>query len=116
MRAVLPLYRSGPMEFRGHGTKLPWPGGADRLGAFAMASRRSARTVRVFCSECGFYLYKYRKGGGGRLVSCFVDKIVQGNTEGSLNCPRSGHASARRTMAYGRLANKIIQGKVTVRR
>jgi len=81
-----------------------------------MPSRRSARTVRVFCSDCGFYLLKYRKGGGGKLVKCFKDKIVQDNTEGSLSCPECGQAFARETMVYGRPANKIIQGKVTVKR
>ncbi len=81
-----------------------------------MSSRRSARTVRVYCASCGFYLYKYRKGGGGKLVKCFVDKIVQDNTEGDLRCPSCGQAFARETMVYGRPANKIIQGKVTVKR
>ena len=81
-----------------------------------MSSRRSARTIRVFCSQCGFYLLKYRKGGGGKLVKCFVDRIVQDNTEGDLQCPECGQAFARETMVYGRPANKIIQGKVNVRR
>ena len=80
-----------------------------------MSSRRGARTVKVYCADCGQLLYKYRKGGYGRLVKCFVDKIVQDNTEGDLRCPECGQAFARETMAYGRAANKIIQGKVTVR-
>jgi len=81
-----------------------------------MASRRSKRTIKIYCSNCGFMLLKYRKGGGGRLVKCFVDKIVQDNTQGDLRCPECGQAFARQTMAYGRPANKIIQGKVTVKR
>ena len=81
-----------------------------------MSSRRGARTIRVYCAVCGCLLYKYQKGGPGRLVKCFVDKIVQDNTEGDLRCPECGQEFARETMAYGRPANKIIQGKVTVRR
>jgi len=81
-----------------------------------MSSRRSARTIRIYCAACGCLLYKYQKSGPGRLVKCFVDKIAQDNTEGDLRCPECGQEFARETMAYGRPANKIIQGKVTVRR
>ena len=81
-----------------------------------MSSRRGNRTIRVHCANCGELLCKYRKSGGGRLVKCFKGGIVQGNTEGDLRCPSCGQAFARETMAYGRPANKIIQGKVTVRR
>ena len=81
-----------------------------------MTSRRGRRTIRIYCANCGHFLYKYRKGGGGKLVKCFVEKIVQDNTEGDLSCPSCGQAFARETMAYGRPANKIIQGKVTVKR
>ena len=85
-------------------------------GSIDMSSRRSARTVRVFCANCGHLLYKYRKSGAGQLVKCFTDGIVLDNTEGDLRCPSCGQPFARETMAYGRPANKIIQGKVTVRR
>ena len=85
-------------------------------GSIEMSSRRSARMVMVYCADCGELLYKYRKGGSGRLVKCFKDGIVQDNTEGDLCCPSCGQAFARETMAYGRPANKITQGKVTVRR
>jgi ribosomal protein S27E len=81
-----------------------------------VSPRRSARTIRVYCANCGHLLYKYRKSGAGRLVKCFQDRIVQDNTEGDLDCPSCGQAFARETMAYGRPANKIIQRKVTVRR
>ena len=78
-----------------------------------MGSRRSARTIRVYCASCGSLLYKYRKGGPGQLVKCFADNIVQDNTDGDLRCPECGQEFARETMSYGRPANKIIQGKVT---
>ena len=80
-----------------------------------MGSRRGRRTIRVYCAACGCLLYKYQKGGPGRLVKCFADKIVQDNTEGDLRCPECGQEFARETMVYGRPANKIIQGKVIVR-
>ncbi len=85
-------------------------------GSIEMGSKRRARTIKIFCSDCGELLYKYRKGGSGRLVKCFVDGIVQDNTHGDLCCPSCRQAFARETMAYGRLAHKIIQGKVAVRR
>ena len=81
-----------------------------------MGSQRKKRTIRVYCAGCGQLLYKYRKSGPGQLAKCFVDKIVQDHTEGDLHCPGCGQAFARETMAYGRPANKIIQGKVTVKR
>jgi ribosomal protein S27E len=85
-------------------------------GSIEMSSRQNGRTVRVYCANCDHLLYKYRKSGAGRLVKCFRDGIVQDNTEGNLRCPSCGQAFARETMAYGRPANEIIQGKVTVRR
>ena len=48
-------------------------------------------------------------------MKCFVEKITQDNTKGDLRCPECGQHFARETMAYGRPANKIIQGKVTVK-
>ena len=80
-----------------------------------MSSRRGKRTIRIFCAGCGQLLYKYRKGGGGRLVKCFKDGIVHDHTDGDLRCPGCGQLFARETMVYGRPANKIIQGKVTVK-
>ena len=81
-----------------------------------MALGRRTRTIRVYCAGCGQLLYKYRKGGPGRLLKCFLDGIVEDQTQGDLRCPQCGQPFARQTMVYGRPANKIIQGKVTVRR
>ena len=81
-----------------------------------MSSGRKARTIRIYCANCRCLLWKYQKGGPGRLVKCFRDKIVKDYTHGDLHCPSCGQAFARETMVYGRPANKIIQGKVTVRR
>jgi len=80
-----------------------------------MSPGRRARTIRIYCANCGSLLWKYQKGGPGRLVKCFRDKIVKDCTLGDLRCPDCGQAFARETMVYGRPANKIIQGKVVVK-
>ncbi len=80
-----------------------------------MSLGRNARTIRVYCSNCGCLLYKYQKAGPGRLVKCYKDRIVKDYTHADLRCPNCGHEFARETMVYGRPANKIIQGKVIVR-
>jgi len=95
---------------------IAWQDLADRLGLIKMSAGKRARTIRVYCAVCGCLLYKYRKGGPGRLVKCFKDGIVKDFTQGDLRCPSCGQTFARETMAYGRPANKIIQGKVKVRR
>ena len=77
---------------------------------------RNARTIKVYCANCRTLLYKYLKAGPGRLVKCYTDKIVEDYTYGELRCPRCGTGFAREKMIRGRLANKIIQGKVFVRR
>ena len=82
---------------------------------FKMALGRRARAIRVYCANCGCLLYKYHKGGPGRLVKCFKDRIIKDYTVADLHCPDCGQAFARETMIYRRPANKIIQGKVTVR-
>jgi len=80
-----------------------------------MSPGKRARTIRIYCAHCGCLLWKYQKGGPGRLVKCFRDKIVKDYTCANLRCPDCGQAFARETMVYGRPANKIIQGKVVVK-
>jgi len=94
---------------------LPWMSGTNQLSS-DMALGRKTRTIKVYCAACNALLYKYSKGGPGRLVKCFRNQIVQDRTRGDLRCPNCGQEFARETMAYGRPANKIIHGKVTVRR
>jgi len=79
-------------------------------------SGRGARTIRIYCMGCGTLLYKYLKGGPGHLVKCFTDGIVRDYTQGDLTCPECGQSFARPVTIRGRAANKIIQGKVYVRR
>ena len=81
-----------------------------------MTQGRRARTIRIYCSNCGCLLYKYRKGGPGHLVKCFKDRVTEDHTEDGLTCPDCGTQFAREAMIRGKPAYKIVQGKVVVRR
>jgi len=72
------------------------------------------KTVKVYCAKCQEQLYKYKKGGKGSLVKCFVERIVEDATAGDLKCPECGTEFARPAMIRGKPANKIIGGKVTM--
>ena len=73
------------------------------------------RTIGIHCAGCKALLYKYRKGGTGGLVKCFVDRIVEDRTAGDLRCPQCSQEFARARMFSGKPAHKIIAGKVFVR-
>lgn len=77
---------------------------------------RKAHTIKVYCANCRQLLYKYHKEGPGHLVKCYKDRIVEDHTHGELRCPHCGEEFAREAMIHGKPANKIIQGKVFVRR
>lgn len=70
------------------------------------------RTVDVSCAKCKALLYKYRKGGKGALVKCFLERIVEDHTEQACLCPSCGQQFARETMIRGVPAYKMIGGKV----
>lgn len=78
-----------------------------------MATQR--RTIAIHCSACRTLLYRYRKGGTGGLVKCFVERIAQDFTNGDRCCPECGQEFARPLTIGGRAAHKIIQGKVFTR-
>ncbi len=40
------------------------------------------QTIKIYCSRCDEFLYKYDKGGNGSLIKCFLHKILKDNTEG----------------------------------
>jgi hypothetical protein len=65
--------------------------------------------------KCRTLLYRYRKGGTGGLVKCFVERIVEDRTAGDLRCPACGQQFARPIRIAGRTAHKIIRGKVFTR-
>ncbi|QDZ18563.1 hypothetical protein HOP50_02g10670 [Chloropicon primus] len=70
------------------------------------------RSVDVYCKNCGTMLYKYRKGGKGALVKCFVERITMDFTEQPCICPGCSAQFARETMIRGAPAYKMIGGKV----
>ncbi len=75
----------------------------------------AARTIAIHCRRCGALLYRYRKGGTGGLVKCFLERISEDHTAGDMKCPGCGVEFARLKMIGGRPAHKIVQGKVYTR-
>lgn len=86
------------------------------LASFPISQNIRAMSVKIYCAKCNALLYKYHKKGSGHLIKCYKDRIVQDFTRGDLNCPECGGQFAREAMIHGKPANKIIQGKVFVRR
>lgn len=77
--------------------------------------KQPLRTVQISCNKCRAPLYKYRKGGKGALVKCFVERIVENHTHEVGICPGCGQEFARETMIRGTPAYKIVGGKVMVK-
>ncbi|USD68203.1 hypothetical protein [Vibrio sp. SCSIO 43136] len=74
-----------------------------------------SKTVDISCARCNAKLYKYRKGGKGALVKCFVERIVEDYTESPCRCPSCEGVFARETLIRGVPAFKIIGGKVRMK-
>lgn len=70
------------------------------------------RTVDISCAKCKTPLFKYRKGGKGALVKCFVERIVHDYTTTPCECPGCDQMFARQTMIRGTPALKMVGGKV----
>ena len=81
----------------------------------APRERVDRRTISIHCAGCRTLLYRYQKGGRGGLVKCFLERIVSDHTRGDLKCHECGQAFARERVISGRVAHKIIQGKVFTR-
>jgi len=105
-----------------------------------MAKGRS-RIIDVYCTGCGNQLYRYEKDIPGRLIKLYADRILRYYTpegvsevpvgvpeipEGTrlsglndlsilVNCTFCGQDIARVAGIHGKLAYKVIQGKVHVR-
>jgi LSD1 subclass zinc finger protein len=73
-----------------------------------------ARGVKIFCSGCRTFLYAYKKGGTGKLVKCFVERIVQDATAGDMHCPKCRQQFARFARIKGVPAHKIIGAVIPV--
>jgi hypothetical protein len=77
------------------------------------------RVIKVEC-RCGRLLFKYYKGGRGRLIKCYLDGIRQdhvgilGEPTGSRpTCPGCGKELGVVRIIRGRPALKINQGTVS---
>jgi hypothetical protein len=76
------------------------------------------RVIKVQC-RCGQPLFKYYKGGRGRLIKCYLDEIRQDGV-GVLDlpqgaqptCPGCGKELGVVRIVRGRPALKINQGPV----
>jgi len=76
------------------------------------------RVVKVEC-QCGQSLFKYFKGGRGRLIKCFLDEI-QDDGVGVVNaplgarptCPGCGKEIGIVRIVRGRPALKLNQGAI----
>ena len=73
------------------------------------------RTITIYCSTCRTKLYKYKKGGTGGLVKCFIERIAEDYTDQTGVCPSCETAVARPFEITGKPALKIISGKVYTR-
>lgn len=71
------------------------------------------KTVDIFCSACKAALFKYRKGGKGALVKCFIERITQDYTTTPCICPQCERPFARPAIIRSTPAYKIIGGKAT---
>jgi len=47
---------------------------------------------------------------------CYKDRILKDYTKGDLKCPKCGEVFAREAIIHAKPANKIIQGKVCVKK
>ena len=77
------------------------------------------RVIKVTC-RCGQPLFKYYKGGRGRLIKCFLDLIEKdgvGVVDAPLGarpvCPSCGKVLGTVRMVRGRPALKLNQGTVS---
>ncbi|NOU50099.1 hypothetical protein HG263_06040 [Pseudoalteromonas sp. JBTF-M23] len=70
------------------------------------------RTVDIYCAGCSAALFKYRKGGKGALVKCFIERIVKNHTNNNCHCPSCEQEFGRSTLIRGAPAIKFVGGKV----
>ncbi len=71
-----------------------------------------SKTINIYCNQCNFLLFKYRKGGKGALVKCFKERINQDFTLLPCVCPQCDKPFARECIIRGTPAYKMIGGKV----
>jgi len=71
--------------------------------------------IKIHCTQCNAFIYKYRKRSNGALVKCHPDRIIEDATRGDLKCPGCGQEFARLKTMKNRLVQKIIRGRVFVK-
>ena len=92
-----------------------------RSGARGLAAPRKklpTRRVDIKCTGCKAPLFRYAKGNGAgsKLVKIYDERIVKDYTEGDKqHCPQCGEQFAREALVHGRLAYKVISGKVSMK-
>ena len=92
-----------------------------RSGARGLAAPRKklpTRRVDIKCTGCKAPLFRYAKGNGAgsKLVKIYDERIVKDYTEGNKqHCPQCGEQFAREALVHGRLAYKVINGKVSMK-
>jgi len=76
------------------------------------------RIIKVKC-QCGQFLFRYSKGGRGRLIKCYLDQIQDdglGVVDAPLGalpaCPACGKPIGIVRMVRGRLALNLNQGAI----
>jgi len=78
----------------------------------------AGKVIKVEC-RCGYLLFDYYKGGHGRLIKCFIDKIVTDHvgisgfqTNDRPICPQCNKCLGIIKMINGRPALKLNQGTI----
>lgn len=78
-------------------------------------SKGNIYVIKIYCSQCNAFLYKYRKRSNGFLVKCYKDRIIEDGTNGDMMCPNCGQEFARFKIMKNKPAHKIIRGKVYIK-
>ena len=87
-------------------------------GLAAPRKKLPTRRVDITCKGCKAPLFRYAKGNGAgsKLVKIYDERIVKDYTEGDKqHCPQCGEQFARSALVHGRLAYKVISGKVSMK-
>ena len=86
-------------------------------GLAAPRKKLPTRRVDITCKGCKAPLFRYAKGNGAgsKLVKIYDERIVKDYTEDKQHCPQCGEQFAREALVHGRLAYKVINGKVSMK-
>ncbi|HZD59407.1 MAG TPA: hypothetical protein VE439_02995 [Anaerolineae bacterium] len=79
------------------------------------SGKTNVYVIKIYCTQCNTFLYKYKKRSNGALVKCHPDRIIDDYTKGDMRCPNCGQEFARRKIMKNKLVQKIIRGRVFVK-